>query len=266
MRRWQLACVAMAGFALPLVAQEPAHHHSHTHSHRGPGPHFVDAFFVENAYLERKIRPDLFYSDAADGQRLTGEVEVEWALVPRLALIVHAPIHRVNPDVGSTEMGIGDVSVGAKVALINDRSRFILAAGSDIELATGDEERGLGEGHSAAAPFLLAWVPFGAERRWLLQGAAHAAVPLEGDEATHGELGVALSWTSPAGLTPMLEGLVEFPLEGEGGARWAVAPGFRYELGGDWEIGATVRVGLGSDREENVRFGLGFIHHFPLPE
>ena len=42
----------------PALAQqiEPEHGPAQVHSHQGAGPHFIDAFYTENAYLERKIR------------------------------------------------------------------------------------------------------------------------------------------------------------------------------------------------------------------
>ncbi len=266
MRRCFLICCALVllvpTLAIRAVAQEA---HTHIHSHRGPGPHFIDAFFVENAYLERKIRPDIFFTSGEDGKEYTGMVEVEYAVAPRLALIVHAPFRSIVSDLGERESGIGDISVGAKFALVNDKERFILAIGSDLEIPTGDAMRGLGEEHAAAAPFLLAWLPFGQERRFTLQTAAHMDIPFGGDdEETHLEIGNALSWTSPLGLTPMFETLVHVDTE-TGDATWAIAPGFRYEFAHAWELGATVQVPVGGHQHEDYTLGFGMIHHFEIP-
>lgn len=259
--------VAVLFAPLPLVAQEHVHDHEHgTHSHRGPGPHFIDAFFVENAYIERKVRPDLGFATGPEGDRFLGQVEVEWALLAPLSLIVHAPFEHRRPEVGDAETGIRDISVGAKYAIVNDRSRFILAVGSDLSLPTGDETIGFGEEHAAAAPFLLTWLPFGPERRFLFQTSWHVDIPLAGDEGEHAEIGTALSWTSSLGITPLLEGLVEFPLE-NGDPSWFVAPGIRWEFLPAWEAGASARVpvsGPESD-EEDFRIVVGLIRHFALP-
>jgi len=212
-----LAGAVVAIAASPAAAQHDEHtHEDGVHTHRGPGPHFIDAFFTENAYIERKIRPDVFISTGDEGERYTVQLEVEWALLAPLSIIVHAPAHHIVPAVGASETGIGDISIGPKFALINDRQRFIVAVGADLEIPTGDETRGLGEEHAAAAPFLLAWLPFGPERRWLIQGSGHVDIPLEGDEGEHAEVSAALSWTSPLGLSPMVEGIVEFPLSARG--------------------------------------------------
>jgi len=258
--------VAPAG----AVAQDDEHSHDHTHdkaqhSHRGPGPHFIDAFFTENAYIERKLRPDLFFASGDRGDVATAQLEIEWALVRNFSLIMHAPVHRLTPDGLPAETGIGDVSVGAKLAAINDRRRFILAVGADLELATGDEARGLGEEHAAAAPFVLGWLPFGPERRWLLQGGGHLDVPLEGDEDPHAEVSAVVSWTSPLGVTPIVETIAEFSTGG-GPVSWAIAPEFRWEFAEAWEVGAAVRIPVGGPNEENYRVAFGLIRHFALPQ
>ncbi len=253
-----LLLAGLVGLAAPSFAG------AQDHSHTGPGPHFIDAFFTENAYIERKIRPDLFVATADEGERYTLQVEVEWALVPNLSLITHVPFHHLSPAVGPSPTGLGDVSIGPKLAVINDRRRFILALGADLELPTGDADRGLGEEHAAAAPFLLAWIPFGGERRWLLQTSGHLDVPLAGDEDPHAEVSAALSWTSPLGLTPIVEGIAEFSTGG-GPAAWAVAPQFRWEVAHHWEIGAAVRLPVSGPKEEDIRLAFGFIKHFHLP-
>lgn len=259
------ALVALACLGTPVAAQEHDHEHGRPHSHRGPGPHFIDAFFTENAYIERKLRPDLFLASGDGSDLATFRLEVEWALLRNLSLIVHAPLHRVMPAGLEAETGIGDVSAGPKLAVINDRAAFILALGADVVFATGDEARGLGHGQGAIAPFVLAWLPFGPERRWLVQGAIHVDIPLQRDHETHAELGTAVSWTSPVGVTPIVELLAELPVDGAEPAALAVAPQFRWEFAPAWEVGAALRLPIGGPREEDYRVAVGFIRHFPLP-
>jgi hypothetical protein len=272
MMRRALAC-AVVGACLaggPLTAQQEEHHHpadvEHAHSHQGPGPHFIDAFFTENAYIERKIRPDVGFAAGPEGNRWLAEVEVEWALAAPFSLIAHAPFQQLRPEGGDTETGIGDVTLGAKYALVNDRSRFILAVGGDVDLPTGDETRGLGEGHAALAPFVLAWVPFGPERRFLFQTGVHIDIPLAGEEGEHAQIGGVLSWTSPLGVSPIVEGIVEVPFDG-GAASWFVAPEARWEFLDGWEAGAALRVPVGGPEsdEEDWRLVVGLIRHFALP-
>lgn len=264
MKLMLLACVFAPAMA---ASQQPEEKHGHgVHSHRGPGPHFIDAFFTENAYIERKVRPDLFVQIGEEGDHYTAQLEVEWALWRNFSVIVHAPfVQHVSPTDGAGQTGIGDLSIGPKLAVINDREAFILALGGDLAIPTGDAERGLGEEHAAAAPFLLAWLPFGPDRRWLAQSGVHIDVPLEGDEHAHAEVSAALSWTSPLGVTPIIEAISEFSVEG-GPTSWAVAPEVRWEFAPAWEVGAAVRVPVGGPREEDVRIAVGVIRHFALPQ
>lgn len=269
MRVFRLALAAGAVITVPLAAQDDEHDHRHgpdgaVHSHRGPGPHFIDAFFTENAYLERKLRPDLFHAGGDEADVLTAHLEAEWALHRSASLILHAPFLWVNPASGPSEAGPGDVSLGFKVAPVNDRARFILAAGADVRLPTGDAARGLGEPHGAAEPFLLAWLPFGPEKRWLLQLATHLELPFDGGADRHAESSVALSWTSPIGLTPIIEGVVEYGVEEEDPA-FALAPELRYELAPGWELGAGLLLPVSGPREADYTLVAGAIRHFEMP-
>lgn len=261
MRRllWAVACCCATA---PLAAQDT--HLHHMHSHRGAGPHFIDAFFTENAYLERKIRPDVFTSHGDGGTVSGAQIEVEWALLRNVAAIIHAPVLHLAPTGGSTETGLGDASIGLKVAPINDRSRLIVAFGSDLDLPTGNQSRGLGEGHAVAAPFALAWVPFGPEKRFLLQAGFHAEVPLVSGAEKHGEAGLVLSWTSPQGISPIVEGIAHIPLDG-GATSWSVAPEVRWEFREGWETGAGVKLPVSGPRENDYQVIVGLIHHFALP-
>jgi hypothetical protein len=269
MRSCCLALLAGAAVTVTVHAQEHGHDHRHdpdaaVHSHRGPGPHFIDAFVTENAYLERKIRPDLFFASGDDADVLTAQLEVEWALRRSVSLIVHAPFLYIDPADGPSRSGPGDASVGIKIAPVNDRGRFILATGVDVSIPTGDAGRGLGEEHGAAEPFLLAWVPFGPQRRWLLQLGTHLEIPFESGADRHAESSVAVSWTSPLGLSPILEGIVEYGVEGKDPA-YAVAPELRYEFAPGWEAGAGALVPVRGPREADVTLMVGVIRHFAMP-
>ena len=167
MRSLILATAALVGGVTVANAQQ---HHDHgdgdVHSHRGPGPHFIDAFFTENAFVERKIRPDVFVSDGDEGQIYTVQLEVEWALIPNLSIVTHIPFHHLSPELGSSESGLGDIGIGPKLAVVNDRQRFILAVGGDFDIPTGDADRGLGDAQvvprtARRGPTWASWRAFG---------------------------------------------------------------------------------------------------------
>jgi hypothetical protein len=266
MRYWFLAAALVASPAA-AVAQHTEHDSAHArqavHSHRGAGPHYVDALFTENAYLERKLRPDLLAAATAGGEAYTARLELEWAFARQASVVIHLPFHHVVSAGLSHETGPGDIRAGPKVALIQRRT-VIIAGGADFTAPTGSAARGLGEGHWSAAPFVLAWVPFGPDRAWLLQAAGHLDVPLERGHETHAEVSGALSWTSSGGFTPIVEGIVEAPLEGAQAASVFVAPGFRWEFTRAWEVGAASRVRVRGPSEDDLTVIIGFVWHFPL--
>ena len=193
MRRLLMSLALTAVLGPSGVWAQDKHGDQEHHSHRGPGPHFLDAFFTENAFLERKIRPDVFFLSGEEGNRYIAQIEVEWAVARNVSFIVHAPFHHLRPEAGSNETGIGDIAIGSKFAIVNNPASFILAVGADFAFPTGDKDRGLGAGHAGAGPFALAWVPFGPGRRWLLQTSSHVEIPFDGDEEVEAEFAAALS-------------------------------------------------------------------------
>ena len=131
----------------------------HTHSSRRGTP-LVHLFRGEPAYLGRDLLVDLSVTDGAEGTEVELEAELEWAFTRRIGLVVEAPLAWVNTDEGSDE-GIGDLALAPRL-LLAETDRFFLSAGLEIELPTGDEDRGLGAGEVVLAPSLAAWVDLGA--------------------------------------------------------------------------------------------------------
>ena len=269
-------CAMMMAAVLPAaLAAQDQHppvddHHAEPHAeahpdHGGPGPHFMDAFFIENAFIATKIRPDLAFTSVADGSVGTGSVEVEWGVGERFSLIAHAPYHRMV-DLGHAERGLGDLGVGGKVALINRPGSFILSGGAKLEIATGDAARHLGHGYWAAEPFLFAWVPFGPEKRFSFQSAALVKIPFDRLEQDQAEIGAALTWTSPIAVTPVLEAITEFEFA-HVDPSWWIAPGFRFPVASGWEIGASFRLPVAgpTSHEEDYRFVFGLVRVIRLP-
>ncbi len=257
-----IVCCSLA--TTPVVAQHEGQHHAD--SHGGPGPHLVDAFFTEHAFIERKIRADFSFMNTDDWNRFTGQIEVEWAISPNAALIVRAPMHYIDRPESFDNSGVGDIALGSKLAVVNNQDAFILAVGAELTMPTGNAARGLGSEHAWAGPFALAWLPFGPDRRWTFQTASHLEIPFAGDEGAEAEVATALSWTSPLGVTPTFETISVFPLGG-GGASWWAAPGFRWSFFSNSEMGASLRIPVTGPEaaEENIQIVLGFIRHFPVP-
>lgn len=269
--RMVIAAFAVALLPAGLLAQDGHHAETSDHGeehvdHGGPDPHFIDACFVENAFLAKKIRPDVAFQTGEHGSVGTGSVEFEWSFFDRVSLVAHAPFHRMNDGSGHVVSGVGDMGLGAKFALVNRPSSFILSVGAKLEIPTGNEAEHLGHGYSALEPFLFAWVPFRPEKRFSFQTAALYLRPFDDQAHRKAELAAALTWTGPSSLTPMLEAITEFDPD-HVDPNWWIAPGFRLPVAGGWEIGASYRIALSGPEAqvEGDRFVLGLVRVIELP-
>jgi hypothetical protein len=90
----------------------------------------------------------------------------------------------------------------------------------------------------------------------------HTDIPLEGAEGAHWETSAALSWTSPVGVTPIVEFGASFASGEE--VAWFAAPEFRWEVAPSWEVGAAVRLPIAGPQPEAYRIAVGAIRHFAL--
>jgi hypothetical protein len=93
-----------------------------------------------------------------DAQELLAYLEV--APTNAFSFFAEMPYRLVDPKLNDDTSGIGDFRFGAKVALVNECDRVV-----SVQLKgyapTGDESRGLGNGHWTFEPSLLAWRKLG---------------------------------------------------------------------------------------------------------
>jgi hypothetical protein len=263
-----VAALGLATILAPvsLFAQEDeGQGRQRTELRGGPGPYRVDMWYTENAFIMRKVRPEFFFQQLDGGSRWTAPVEAEWALVPDFALTLDVPLNGNDIEGDSSEAGLGDISVGAKAAAIN-RPNLILSFAGVLEMPTGDEEKGLGEGswNLELAPRL--WLPFGPQDRVEFQVHAPVTIPLESGESTTGEVNVALAWTTVIAVTVLVEGITEFSFD-DGDPSYWVAPGFQWQLPGGFMVGASLRLPLdGPETEgEDYVLAIGVLREWELP-
>jgi Putative MetA-pathway of phenol degradation len=97
---------------------------------------------------ELYVAPAIQFFRLPDQKRLSVGSEFAYGLTDRLQLDAQVPYVFVDPDTRDhTANGIGDLSVGARYALLDYRERpFGLDLGVGLELPTGDESNDLGEG------------------------------------------------------------------------------------------------------------------------
>jgi hypothetical protein len=117
-------------------------------------------FFTEPAFLDRDLFLDTRIVRGKDGNEVEFEAELEWALTRRIGLVLEMPFLFLDPDVGGTEQGFGDVAFTPRLLLV-ETHRFLLSANFGVETPTGSESRGLGRGETALSPTLSLWYDIG---------------------------------------------------------------------------------------------------------
>lgn len=96
---------------------------------------------------------------SGDSSGVLPGVEINYGAAPDLQLHVMAPLAYDRASGGNTKHGIGDVELGAKYRFIqedDDGWRPQIGVFPMIEVPTGDNNRGLGTGHTHA--FLPVWL------------------------------------------------------------------------------------------------------------
>ncbi len=87
--------------------------------------------------------------------------ELNYGVVPNMMLHLIAPFVYVKPEGESTQRGYGDTELGLKYRFLNDEnSHFMVGTFPIVELPTGDEDKGLGAGHT------MFFVPLWLQKAW----------------------------------------------------------------------------------------------------
>jgi hypothetical protein len=223
---------------------------------KGVGPYRVDMWYTENAFVTRKVRPEFLYlAEKGGGSQWTLPIEAEYAFMRDLSMTATVPVNGWSTE-GASEAGLGDITVGAKYAFLNDDSK-VFSGVLAIDLPTGDENKGLGEGHASLEVAPRLWLPFGPDERFEFQLAAPIEISFKSDEDVGGEIDAALAWTFPHGLTLLVEGITDFSFDG-GDPNWYVAPGLQWQLTKGYMVGASIRLPLDGPEADEQDFTLAF--------
>jgi hypothetical protein len=128
--------------------------HRHTNSRGTP---FLHAFGVEPAFLERDVILDFRRTTSDAGREIEAEAELEWAFTRRLGVVLEVPFLHVNEKGGQDHTGFGDLAIAPR-ALLVEADEFLMAFNLEVEVSTGDEDRGLGAGETLLAPSFSFWM------------------------------------------------------------------------------------------------------------
>jgi hypothetical protein len=97
------------------------------------------------------------YSQWEDADAFVIDLYGKYGIMDAWEVGLDVPLISVSPDVGDDESGIGDVNVWTKYQFIDEsKDGFGLAAGLNVKLATGSDDKGIGTGHVDWMPFIMA--------------------------------------------------------------------------------------------------------------
>jgi hypothetical protein len=98
-----------------------------------------------------------FADNVGAGSGTAPHFEANYGIYPNVMLHVIAPFAFTNMHGGPITYGFGDLELGVKYRFINmEESHFMVGTFPLFELPTGDENRGLGGGHTKA--FIPIWL------------------------------------------------------------------------------------------------------------
>ncbi|MBX3439327.1 MAG: hypothetical protein KF861_17695, partial [Planctomycetaceae bacterium] len=179
----------------------------------------------------------------------------------RASAIFAVPLRAVDPVINPNTAGIGDLTVGGKLALVSGRD-WVVTQQTLTYLNTGPAGRGLGTGHVSMEPGLLA------RYRWTDEAYFHSqlryVIPLSGTGNFPGQVliwGVGMSWiwyeTDAFAMLPTFEVVGMSFLDGErttatgakidvdGETTVELLPGLRFVLGPQGDLGLP-EIGISS--------------------
>jgi hypothetical protein len=113
-------------------------HHAH--------PHFTHPLVTESPLPENQARFDAGFARGPDADEYSVEASVEFALTPNVGVELALPYGWVDPEEEGGTDGIGNAAVAVKYADYRfSDAGFVLGAGLELELPTGDDEAGTGD-------------------------------------------------------------------------------------------------------------------------
>ena len=122
------------------------------------------------------------HAEAAGGWSGTApQFELNYGVVPNVQLHLIAPLAYDAPSAGSARYGYGDTELGAKCRFLQESDRVPQAAIFPIvEVPTGSESEGLGDGHTKV--FLPVWLQKSAGDWTVYGGGGYGINPGAGNE------------------------------------------------------------------------------------
>lgn len=100
---------------------------------------------------------DFQYEDNSVGELTTFALGGEWAINKKISLLGQLPFSYLSHNFTSNTLGLGDISLGGKYAFSTNKP--LLFATLNLELPTGNDSKGLGQGDIASQVGFFIGVP-----------------------------------------------------------------------------------------------------------
>jgi outer membrane putative beta-barrel porin/alpha-amylase len=160
-------------------------------------PRRADFFWAKSVLPESRV----------DDQQL--QLYVEKTVSERCSAFVELPTRFLNPEQNDNATGLGDICLGGKY-LLSQCDDALATFQLRVYLPTGDEDRGLGNGHVTIEPGLLLFLPI--DERFTLEGELRYWIPVGGTEFAGSILryGVGISYRAWEDCTRSIRPVAEF--------------------------------------------------------
>jgi hypothetical protein len=111
--------------------------------------------------IERELEFQVEHAEGADGRTTEAAVAVELPIMPRWQVELEVPFVFTDPRDGTSQGGVGDLSLETKVAVWQSLDWLSqVAVGVEGRFPTGSERRGLG-GEASVEPFVTGGIALG---------------------------------------------------------------------------------------------------------
>ena len=260
-----MCAVVLGALCLPASVAGQEDHADDGHEH---GLHFSHPIFTESLSPDTKVRFDFGREWKADGTASQLEVEVEYMFHPAFSIEIVGPYVFVRPDLEPNESDFGTVDLAFKFANFAFEERgLLLGYGLELGLPTGDDDKGIGEGHLwEIEPFVGIGLVSG---DFELVSLTRFGIPTNQEVGEEVETEIHYDFSALYHFSTRVQGLLE--LNGEAGLSGdaagegiiSVSPGIKVAPLAE----SPLFVGLGAsfplgDEELDARLKLALFYHF----
>jgi hypothetical protein len=231
--------------------------------------HFSHPLVAESVSPDTKLRFDYEREWEEEGNVSEIELEGEYGIHHDFSIEVAVPYVFLDPDVGSSESGIGNMEVAFKFANLAFAERgLLLGYGLEFGLPTGDSDKGTGSGNIwEIEPFFNFGVMTG---NWEIVGWTRFGIPVNQDVGEEVETEFHYDFSTLYHFSTRFQGLVEVNggtgLSGEEAGEGIVrlSPGIKVA---PFSSNPALFIGVGGsfplgDEELNAQLRASVFYHF----